>query len=305
MSSSTLTKPEPMAPPAQKKSLSREVSLSKDLQNRRRSLIVSQSLLTLFVLIFLVPIIWMIFTSLKPGAEVFTNPPTLIGSEIRFANYPEAFTYLPLARYMLNSLFVSTAATAIVVLTSLLSAYAFSRLRFKGRDKIFFAFVATLMVPQEVIVIPMFLIMSMWGWVDTFQAMILPWAFTAVGAFMLRQSFLQIPQELEDAAKIDGANHFRILTGIMTPIVRPTVAVLTTFTFIGFWNSFLWPLIISYSPATTTAPLGLNGYLGQNGQQWQLVMAAATVVMIPTAVLALFLQRFLIRGIGLTGIAGR
>ena len=300
-----MAKPEPMAPPARKKSLAREVSLSKDLQNRRRSLIVSQSLLTLFVLIFLVPIIWMVFTSLKPGAEVFTNPPTLIGSEIRFANYPEAFTYLPLARYMLNSLFVSTAGTAIVVLTSLLSAYAFSRLRFKGRDKIFFAFVATLMVPQEVIVIPMFLIMSAWGWVDTFQAMILPWAFTAVGAFMLRQSFLQIPQELEDAAKIDGANHFRILTGIMTPIVRPTVAVLTTFTFIGFWNSFLWPLIISYSPATTTAPLGLNGYLGQNGQQWQLVMAAATVVMIPTAILALFLQRFLIRGIGLTGIAGR
>jgi multiple sugar transport system permease protein len=302
MSSSTIAKPTPTEDSPKK---TRQVSLSADLRRRKVSLVISQSLLTLFVLIFLVPIIWMLFTSLKPAAEIFANPPTLIGSEIAWSNYPQAFQYLPLGQYMFTSFFVATCATIIVVVTSLLSAYAFSRLRFRGRDRLFFAFVATLMVPQEVIVIPMFLIMSSWGWVDTLQALILPWAFTAVGAFMLRQTFLQIPQELEDAAKIDGANHFRILTGIMTPIVRPTLAVLTTFTFIGFWNSFLWPLIVTNSTPTTTVPLGLSGYLGQNGQQWQLVMAAATVVMIPTAILAVFLQRFLIRGIGLTGIAGR
>lgn len=280
-------------------------SINKDSKRRRRRGYVSQFFLTIFVLIFSVPIIWSIFTSLKPGAEVFANPPTLIGSEVKWSNYAEVFTYLPLGQYLLNSFFVATCGTLIVVLTSLLSAYAFSRLRFKGRDGLFFAFVATLMVPQEVIVIPMYLLMTQLGWVDTFQALILPWAFTAVGAFMLRQAFLQVPRELEDAAKIDGASHFKILTRIMTPIVQPTIAVLTVFTFIGYFNSFLWPLIISYSPATTTVPLGLNGYLGQNGQQWQLVMAAATIAMIPTAVLAIVLQRYLIRGIGLTGIAGR
>ncbi len=301
--SSTVVKTEGLAHPLVVKQKSG--SFSKDKKRSRRRARISQFFLTLFVLFFSIPIIWSLFTSLKPGAEVFANPPRLIGSELKWSNYVEVFTYLPLGQYMLNSLFVAATGTLIVVLTSLLSAYAFSRLRFRGRDGLFFAFVATLMVPQEVIVIPMYLIMQQFGWVDTLQALIIPWAFTAVGAFMLRQSFLQIPRELEDAAKIDGAGHFKILTTIMTPIVQPTIAVLTVFTFIGYFNSFLWPLIISYSQATTTVPLGLNGYLGQNGQQWQLVMAASTIAMIPTAILAVILQRHLIRGIGLTGIAGR
>lgn len=301
--SSATAKPRGLSHPMTGGSTAGSVSTGKR-RTRRRSLI-SQFFLTIFVILFSIPIVWSLFTSLKPGAEVFSNPPRLVGSELMWSNYAQVFTYLPLGRYMLNSLFVASAGTAIVVVTSLLSAYAFSRLRFRGRDGLFFAFVATLMVPQEVMVIPMYLIMQQFGWVDTFQALIVPWAFTAVGAFMLRQSFLQIPRELEDAAKIDGAGHFRILTRIMTPIVQPTLAVLTVFTFIGYFNSFLWPLIISYSESTTTVPLGLNGYLGQNGQQWQLVMAASTVAMIPTAILAIILQRYLIRGIGLTGIAGR
>lgn len=301
--SSTMAKPRGLSRPLTDRSTAGSVSTGKKRTRRRTR--ISQFFLTIFVILFSIPIIWSLFTSLKPGAEVFSNPPRLVGSELMWSNYAQVFTYLPLGRYIVNSLFVSAAGTAIVVVTSLLSAYAFSRLRFRGRDGLFFAFVATLMVPQEVMVIPMYLIMQQFGWVDTFQALIVPWAFTAVGAFMLRQSFLQIPRELEDAAKIDGAGHFRILTTIMTPIVQPTLAVLTVFTFIGYFNSFLWPLIITYSQNTTTVPLGLNGYLGQNGQQWQLVMAASTVAMIPTAILAIILQRYLIRGIGLTGIAGR
>lgn len=301
--SSTMAKPRGLSRPLTDRSTAGSVSTGKKRTRRRTR--ISQFFLTIFVILFSIPIIWSLFTSLKPGAEVFSNPPRLVGSQLMWSNYAQVFTYLPLGRYMVNSLFVSAAGTAIVVVTSLLSAYAFSRLRFRGRDGLFFAFVATLMVPQEVMVIPMYLIMQQFGWVDTFQALIVPWAFTAVGAFMLRQSFLQIPRELEDAAKIDGAGHFRILTTIMTPIVQPTLAVLTVFTFIGYFNSFLWPLIITYSQNTTTVPLGLNGYLGQNGQQWQLVMAASTVAMIPTAILAIILQRYLIRGIGLTGIAGR
>jgi multiple sugar transport system permease protein len=206
---------------------------------------------------------------------------------------------------MLNSFFVAIVGTLLVVVTSLASAYAFSRLKFRGRDGLFFVYLGTLMVPQEVVVIPMYLFMTQLGWVNSFQALIVPWAFTAFGTFLLRQALLTVPRELEDAAKIDGANHFKILTVIMTPIIKPTIAVLVVFTFIGYWNSFLWPLIIVNDPQHTTVPLGLNGFIGQGGGQWQLIMAASAISMIPTAALAIGLQRYLIRGISMTGLGGR
>jgi multiple sugar transport system permease protein len=262
-------------------------------------------LLTLFVIAFFLPFIWMVATSLKPGAEVFSTPPRLIGSEVLWSNYADVWTYVPFGRYMLNSFLVAVVGTALVVVTSLASAYAFSRLRFRGRDKIFFVYLGTLMVPQEVVVIPMYLFMIQLGWVDSIQALIVPWAFTAFGTFLLRQALLQVPRELEDAAKIDGANHFKILTMIMTPMVLPSIAVLVVFTFIGYWNSFLWPLIILNSPQYSTVPLGLNGFIGQGGGQWQLIMAASTISMIPTAALAIVLQRYLVRGISMTGLGGR
>jgi multiple sugar transport system permease protein len=273
-------------------------------QQKRRGY-VSQVLLTLFVIVFFFPLIWMVSTSLKSGAEVFSSPPRLIGSQVMWSNYADVWSYVPFGQYMLNSFLVATVGTVLVVVTSLASAYAFSRLKFRGRDGIFFVYLGTLMVPQEVVVIPMFLFMTQLGWVNSFQALIVPWAFTAFGTFLLRQALLTVPRELEDAAKIDGANHFKILTQIMTPIVKPTIAVLIVFTFIGYWNCFLWPLIIVNDPEHTTVPLGLNGFIGQGGGQWQLIMAAATISMIPTAALAIVLQRYLIRGISLTGLGGR
>lgn len=277
---------------------------AREKQQRRRGHL-SQALLTLFVIGFMVPLLWMVVTSLKPGAEVFSSPPRIVGSQVLWSNYLEVWTYVSFGRYMLNSFLVSIAGTALVVLTSLASAYAFSRLRFRGRDGLFFVYLGTLMVPQEVVVIPMYLFMTQLGWVNTFQALIMPWAFTAFGTFLLRQAMLSVPRELEDAAKIDGANHFTILARIMTPVVKPTVAVLVVFTFIGYWNNFLWPLIIVNDPEHTTVPLGLNGFIGQGGGQWQLIMAASAISMIPTAALAIALQRYLIRGISLTGLGGR
>jgi multiple sugar transport system permease protein len=274
-------------------------------KKQRRRGYLSQVLLTLFVIAFMIPLLWMVVTSLKPGAEVFSSPPRVVGSEVLWSNYREVWTYVSFGRYMLNSFLVSIAGTTLVVLTSLASAYAFSRLRFRGRDGLFFVYLGTLMVPQEVVVIPMYLFMTQLGWVNTFQALILPWAFTAFGTFLLRQAMLSVPRELEDAAKIDGANHFTILARIMTPVVKPTVAVLVVFTFIGYWNNFLWPLIIVNDPEHTTVPLGLNGFIGQGGGQWQLIMAASAISMIPTAALAIALQRYLIRGISLTGLGGR
>jgi multiple sugar transport system permease protein len=267
--------------------------------------VISQILLSLVALLFLVPIIWMLVSALKPSAEVFTTPPTLFGSEIKFSNFVEAWNYLPFGRFILNTVFVAGIGTLITLVASAMSGYAFARLNFRFRGGLFVLYLSTLIVPQEVIVIPMFLVMQRLGWVNSYQALILPWAFTAFGTFLLRQFFLTIPRELEEAAKIDGCGHIRILSSIIIPISAPALAVLAVFTFISYWNSFLWPLIIINDTAKMTVPLGLDLFLGQQGQRWELLMAAATISMVPTVILVLALQKYLIRGIALSGLGGR
>jgi multiple sugar transport system permease protein len=267
--------------------------------------VVSQILLSLVALLFMVPIIWMLLSALKPSAEVFTTPPTLFGSEVKFSNFVEAWNYLPFGRFILNTVFVAGIGTLITLVASAMSGYAFARLNFRFRGGLFVLYLSTLIVPQEVIVIPMFLVMQRLGWVNSYQALILPWAFTAFGTFLLRQFFLTIPRELEEAAKIDGCGHIRILSSIIIPISAPALAVLAVFTFISYWNSFLWPLIIINDTAKMTVPLGLDLFLGQQGQRWELLMAAATISMVPTVILVLALQKYLVRGIALSGLGGR
>jgi multiple sugar transport system permease protein len=273
--------------------------------DRNRPAVVSQILLTVVLLIFLTPFVWMLATALKPAAEVFATPPKLFGSELRFQNFSEAWNYVPFGRYMLNGMFVSVMGTLVVCVTSTFAAYAFARLSFRGRDGIFLLYLVTLMVPQEVMIVPMFILMQQFDWVNTYQALILPWAFSAFGTFLLRQFFLNIPRELEEAAMVDGANRLRILWQVIVPIARPAVAVLAVFTFINYWNSFLWPLIITNSADKFTVPVGLNGFLGQQGNQWHLLMAAATISMLPTVIIVLLLQRHLVRGIAMSGMGGR
>jgi multiple sugar transport system permease protein len=267
--------------------------------------VVSQILLSLVGLLFLVPIIWMLLSALKPSAEVFTTPPTLFGSEVKFSNVVEAWNYLPFGRFILNTVFVAGIGTLITLVASAMSGYAFARLNFRFRGGLFVLYLSTLIVPQEVIVIPMFLVMQRLNWVNSYQALILPWAFTAFGTFLLRQFFLTIPRELEEAAKIDGCGHIRILRSVIIPISAPALAVLAVFTFISYWNSFLWPLIIINDTAKMTVPLGLDLFLGQQGQRWELLMAAATISMVPTVILVLALQKYLVRGIALSGLGGR
>lgn len=281
-------------------------TLAAERRRRRRGRALSQTLLTIAALLFSVPLIWMLSTSLKPSGEVFSSPPKLIGSTVMWSNYSAIWSYLPFGQYMLNGFLVAILGTALVVATSVLSAYAFSRLRFRGRDALFFVFLGTLMVPQEVVVIPMYLFMNAIGWVNTFQALIVPWAFTAFGTFLLRQAMLAVPMELEEAAKLDGASKLRILLSVITPVIRPTIAVLVVFTFINYWNNFLWPLIVVNDAAHTTVPLGLGEFIGQSFAPWELIMAAAAVSMLPTIALALVLQRHLMRGISITsGLGGR
>jgi multiple sugar transport system permease protein len=275
---------------------------------RRRSRLTaafSQTLLTVVAVVFLLPIIWMVLSALKGGGEVFTVPPQIFGERVLFGNFAEAWNFLPFGRFILNTLVVAGVGTVITLVASAMSAYAFARLHFRMREQLFVLYLSTLIVPQEVIVIPMFLIMQRLGWVNSYEGLILPWAFTAFGTFLLRQFFLTIPIELEEAAKIDGAGHVRILTSIIVPIAAPAFAVLAVFTFISYWNSFLWPLIIVNDTAMMTVPLGLQLFLGQQAQRWELLMAAATISMLPTVLLVLVLQKYLVRGIALSGLGGR
>jgi multiple sugar transport system permease protein len=267
--------------------------------------VISQILLSLVALLFLVPIIWMVLSAIKPSAEVFTVPPTLFGSEILFSNFAEAWNYLPFGRFILNTLFVAGVGTLITLVASTTAGYAFARLNFKFQGGLFILYLSTLIVPQEVIVIPMFLVMQQLGWVNSYKALILPWAFTAFGTFLLRQFFLTIPKELEEAAKIDGCGHIRILRSVIIPVAAPAIAVLAVFTFITYWNSFLWPLIIVNDTIKMTIPLGLQLFLGQQAQRWELLMAAATISMVPTVILVLALQKYLVKGIALSGLGGR
>ncbi|TCL86484.1 carbohydrate ABC transporter membrane protein 2 (CUT1 family) [Curtobacterium sp. PhB142] len=267
---------------------------------------IGYALLCLVTLLFVSPLIYMVATSLKPADQVFTTPPTLWGRSLEWDNYVQAFTYLPFARFILNGVFVAAVGTAINVAVAVLSGYAFSRLRWRGRNTVFLLFLVTLMIPQDVLVIPMYVMMQGFGWVDTFQALIIPWAFTALGAFLVRQFFLTVPQELDDAARVDGAGAIRTFFSVMMPLARPTMAVLAVFSFISYWNSFLWPLVIVNDvEARGTIPLGLQQFFGQQGSEWNLVMAASVISMLPTVILLILLQKHLVKGIVTSGLGGR
>ncbi|MHC6222650.1 carbohydrate ABC transporter permease [Arthrobacter sp. MMS24-S77] len=263
-------------------------------------------ILCLIALAFLSPLIYMFATSFKPPAEIFSVPPKLFGSEFRWQNYQEALNYMPFLRFMGNGLLVSAAGTALTLVVSAFSGYAFSRQRWRGRNLVFMIFLGTLMIPQEVLIVPMFVMMQKVGWVNTFQSLIVPWAFTAFGAFLLRQFFLGVPQELDDAARVDGAGTLRTFLLVMLPLAKPTMAVLAVFSFISYWNSFLWPLVVINDVNNLgTIPLGLQMFFGQQGNQWHLVMAASVISMAPTLLLLILLQKHLVKGIVTSGFGGR
>lgn len=255
---------------------------------------------------FLFPFFWMVSNALRPDREVFAAPPRLLPSAVQWHNFLEAWEYLPFGRFFLNSAFVAGAVTAIVLCVSSLSVYAFARLQFRGRGGMFVLYLATLMVPQAVIVIPLFLMMGAFGWIDTYQGLIVPVAFSSFGTFLLRQFFLTIPQELEDAARIDGASHVRILLTIILPLSLPALGLLALFTFTGQWNAFLWPLIAVNGPEHATLPLGLTMFQGQQGTQWNYMMAGATISMLPGIVLTVLMHRYIFKGIAIgSGFGGR
>lgn len=266
----------------------------------------SEVLLALVALLFLFPVIFTITSSFKANGEIFQSPPTLFGAELRWQNYVEVFSYAPFLQYIVNGLIMSVGGTILVLIVSSLAAYSFGILRWRGRDQTMLAYLATMMIPQEVLVIPMFLLMQKLGWISTWQALILPWAFGAFGTFLLRQFFTTLPYELVEASRVDGCSNWRTFWQIILPLAKPSLAVLAVWTFITYWNSFLWPLIVVNDVrALGNVPLGLSTFFGEHGAAWNLVMAASVISIAPTLLVVVLLQKHLVKGIATVGLAGR
>ena len=266
------------------------------------------SFLSLGAIAMVAPFLWMITTSLKEPGSLFSYHRAWwedwVPVQFVWQNYVEAWHVVPFARFYLNSLFVSAATTAGQVATSAMAAYAFARLEFPGRDKIFFAYLATMMIPGAVTMIPVFILLRWLGWIDTYKAVILPGIFTAYGTFLLRQFFLTLPKELEDAAKIDGCSYFGIFWRIILPLSKPALATLTTFTFMGSWLNFMWPLIVLNTHSKFTLPVGLAYFQSLHGTHWTLLMAGSLMMILPILIVFIFTQRYFVEGIKLTGIKG-
>lgn len=267
---------------------------------------ISHAGLTLVALLFLFPFFWMVSNAVRGNNEVLAVPPRLLPTEYQWGNFVEAWLRLPFGKFFLNSFIVAGSVTVITIIVSSLAAYAFARLKFPGREGILVAYLGTLMIPQVMLVIPLFLIVSRLGLINTYQGMILPMAFSSFGAFLLRQFFLSIPKELEEAALIDGASRLRILISIIIPLSLPAIGLLSLFTFIGQWNNFLWPLIVVNGMDHATLPLGLTMFQTQQGTSWNYIMAGATLSMIPGIFLAIILQQLIYKGITVgSGFGGR
>lgn len=256
-------------------------------------------------IVMLMPFVWMLSTSLKSIGAVFEYPPTFIPNPVEWGNYRRLFEVLPFGRFFLNSLVVAVSVTAIHLVSSSLAAYAFARMRFPGREALFLAYLGTLMIPAQVVIIPNFILLTYLGWIDTYQALILPAAFNAFGTFLLRQYFLTIPFELEDAAVVDGANHFQIFLRVILPLAGPALSALAIFTFLFNWNSFLYPLIVTNSTSMSTLTVGLNTLQGQYNTAWTLLMAGSMLALLPVLLVFMFAQRYFIKGITMTGLGGR
>jgi len=267
--------------------------------------------------LMMAPFLWMVLTSLKGPGNIFVIPPQWLPKPPHFENYVKVWSVFPVDFNLfglhltggflvafLNSAFVSVTLTIGQIITSAMGAYAFARLRFPGRDRIFLAYLLTLMIPFQVTMIPTFILLKYLGWIDTYQGLIVPGLVSAYGTFFLRQFFLTIPGELEEAALIDGASRYRIFLTIILPLSRPAIATLAIFTFLGVWNDFLWPLVVINSPEKMTLPLVLNNLRGLYSTDWTILMPASVIVVMPVILLFLFNQRYITEGIALTGLKG-
>jgi multiple sugar transport system permease protein len=268
--------------------------------------VLKYSALILLSIWMLLPFYWMISASLMTSKEIIQMPPPLVPEIPQWHNYVRVTEVVDLGRAYLNSLVVTALTVAGILFTSSLAGFAFAKYQFPGRNVLFSMILATMMIPFFVILIPVFYVVKQFGWTNNYAGLIMPGLVSAYGIFMMRQFILTLPDELLDAARIDGANEFRIYWQIILPLTGPALATLGVFNMISVWNSFLWPLLIAQSPDLYTVPLALNNLrtYGMEAQVLNLQMAGTVASVIPTLIVFIFLQRYFTQGIALTGLKG-
>ncbi|MDD4038252.1 MAG: carbohydrate ABC transporter permease [Sphaerochaeta sp.] len=262
------------------------------------------TLLVLCSLAMLVPFIWMISSSLKLDKDVFTFPIEWIPSNPRWENYEEIWTTIPLGQFLKNTAKLTIIVTFLQLLTSSFAAYAFAKLQFKGRDILFLGYVATIAMPWQVYMVPQFMMIRSFGLNNTHLAIICLQAFSAFGVFLMKQFYMSVPDELCEAARIDGMSEYRIWAQIMLPLSKPALSTLTIFTFVNTWNDFLGPLLYLTRMELKTIQIGLRMFISQYSSEYGLIMAASVVALIPVVIVFLALQKFFVQGVATAGLKG-
>lgn len=265
----------------------------------RRGLLYTVLIAGAVIMVF--PFVWTIVTSITPGATLTTTP-RLIPESPSLSPYAELFERVPFGRVIANSLLIAIVSTLLHLITSAMAAYVFARMPFRGRGALFVLYLATMMIPFQVLIVPLFAEMKALGLINTYAGAILPTIATAFGVFLLRQAIASVPYDLDQAATLDGAGHFRIFVQIILPLIRPALATLAVFAFLNTWNSFLWPLIILREPSMQTLPVALTSLQGQYSTQWDVLMAGSVISIIPMFALYVFAQKYIVQGVAGAGL---
>ena len=271
-------------------------------QQQRIKKLTSYLVMTVIGIVLIIPLLWMVFTSLKPMEEIVRYPPTFFPEEINFSNYLDTINAFPFWQYATNTLFITVLVVFGNVLSNSFIAYGFAKLDFPGKKLIFSLVLSTMMIPGFVTMIPQYVLFSKIGWVGTYLPLIIPSFFgNAFNIFLMRQFYLSINNELIEAAKMDGANHLYIWSHLMIPLTKPALITIAINSFNGAWNDFLGPLLYIQNQEKYTLQIGLQVFQNQSTTQWNYLMAGATLVLLPTILLFFFAQRYFIEGMDLTG----
>jgi multiple sugar transport system permease protein len=251
------------------------------------------------------PFVWMVLASLKTDADIKAIPPTLLPDPVTGENYQRVVDAFPFWRFAANSIGVAVASTLLQLALASTAAYAFARIEFRFRNLLFGLYLATMMIPLQVVIVPLFIEMRNLGLVDTYAGLLLPTIVSSFGVFLLRQAFLALPKELDEAAFIDGAGHFSVFFRILLPLIGPALATVAVFAFMATWNSFLWPLVITQaSDRHVTLPVGLSRLSGRFSTDWNVIMAGSVMTLVPIVVFYLITQRWVIRSVAFSGLKG-
>jgi multiple sugar transport system permease protein len=282
----------------------RDGAMRSMLQRQQMTQVLLYALLVLGAVLALLPMVWMVSASLMPSGEASTYPPHFFPSRLTFAHYSDLFTRLSIGKYLLNSAFVSFVVTFASLAINAMAGYAFAKLRFRGRDRLFRVLSTGLVLPVQVAMLPLFLLMKNLHLINTYWGVIIPGMASIFGIFLVRQYALAIPDEMLDAARVDGASEFRIFWSIVVPGIVPILATLSIWTFLATWNDFMWPLIVLSDESHYTLPVALANLAGEHVQDTELMMAGSVLTVIPVMLVFLFLQRYYIQGVMAGSVKG-